>query len=237
MKSEALIFRQLFDQDTWTYTYLLGDSESKEGILIDPVLERLERDLKFIEELGIKLKYTMETHTHADHVTAATKIAEATGAIKVVGKESGAECADRFLQDGDTLDFGRFQVKALSTPGHTSGCTSYVVDGKVFTGDALFIRGSGRTDFQGGSSDKLFDSVTQKLFALPDYMKVYPGHDYKGATVSTIGEEKAFNPRLKIGTTREQFVETMKNLKLDDPKRIHEAVPANLACGNVTNAQ
>lgn len=225
------IFRQLFDEATWTYTYLIADPDSLEGILIDPVDEKAERDLSLIKELGIKLKYTMETHTHADHITGASLISQQTGAKKVVGKRSGAECADVFVDDGDILEFGRYKVKALSTPGHTDGCTSYVVEDKAFTGDALFVRGTGRTDFQQGSAEVLYDSIYNKLFSLPEDTFVYPGHDYKGATVSTIREEKLFNPRVKVGITKQQFAETMKNLKLANPKKIHEAVPANLKCG------
>lgn len=226
-------FRQFFDRGTWTYTYLLADPESKEGILIDPVLEQVGRDLQFIQELDVRLKYTLETHTHADHITGATKIAQATGAKKVVGKHSGAECADLFMDDGDTLQFGGFQVQALSTPGHTDSCTSYLVGDKVFTGDALFIRGTGRTDFQQGSADRLYDSIYQKIFTLPEHTQIYPAHDYRGAAVSTVAEEKSYNPRVKLGTTKEQFVEIMNNLKLSQPERIHEAVPANLRCGDI----
>jgi sulfur dioxygenase len=232
-KMKRLIFRQLFDQETWTYTYLLADAKTKEGIIIDPVFEKFERDLRVIRELGIKLKYTLETHTHADHITGASKIKEATGAETVNGLNAGAECSDIKLDDGDTLNFGMYELKALSTPGHTDGCMSYYVAGMVFTGDALFIRGTGRTDFQQGSPEKLYESINEKIYALPDDTLIYPGHDYKGETVSSIKEEKLFNPRIALGTKLEDFVATMNNLNLANPKKIHEAVPANLKCGKV----
>jgi len=228
-----MIFRQLFDQDTWTYTYILADEETREGIIIDPVLEQVDRDLRFILELGIRLKYTIETHTHADHITSAAKIAQASGAQTVVGIRAGVECADIYLDEGDSLWFGRHEVKALATPGHTDGCTSYLVGDQVFTGDALFIRGTGRTDFQQGSPERLYDSIIQKIFTLAPNTKIYPGHDYRGATVSTVEEEMKFNPRIKTGVTKEKFVEIMRELKLADPKKIHEAVPANRKCGRV----
>ena len=230
---ESLIFRQLFDQESWTYTYLLADAESKEAILIDPVFEKAHRDIQLIQELGLQLKYSIETHTHADHITGATKVSKATGAKKVAGKYSGAECADIHVDDGDTLEFGRFTLKCIATPGHTDGCMSYYVDNKLFTGDALFVRGNGRTDFQQGSPETLFESITQKIYTLPEGTKVYPGHDYKGHSVTTVEEEKKYNPRINEKVTKEQFVETMNSLNLPDPKKIHEAVPANLVCGNL----
>ena len=230
----SLILRQLFDQESSTYTYLLADSKSKEAILIDPVLEKVDRDLRLISELGLKLKYTIETHTHADHITGATRISQSTGAKKVAGKFSGSECADIYLDDLDQLQFGEHKLKALATPGHTDGCTSYYVEGMVFTGDALLIRSNGRTDFQQGSSERLFESVKSKLYSLPDETLLYPGHDYKGETVSTIGEEKLYNTRIKASTPKEVFIKTMSELNLAQPKKIHEAVPANLKCGQVS---
>ena len=230
---ETMIFRQLFDQDSWTFTYLLADTESKEAILIDPVYERASRDIQLIEELGCKLKYTIETHTHADHITAATKISRATGAKKVAGKKSGADCADILIDDGDSLEFGRFRVKCLATPGHTDGCMSYLVEDMIFTGDALFVRGNGRTDFQQGSPETLYDSITKKIYTLPETTKVFPAHDYKGHSMSTVKEEKMYNPRIHAQVSKEEFVKTMNSLDLPDPKKIHEAVPANLICGNV----
>lgn len=232
--NKNIIFKQLFDKDSSTYTYLLADTISKEGILIDPVREQYERDMELINELGIKLKYTLETHAHADHITAADQIRKETGAKAVAGKESGVDCADILVGEADTLEFGGLTIKVIATPGHTKGCISYFINGLVFTGDTLFIRGTGRTDFQGGSARDLFNSVTKRLFSLPDETVVYPGHDYKGRTASTIAEEKKFNPRLKSGITEDEFVELMNNLDLPYPKKIHEAVPANLKCGKET---
>jgi sulfur dioxygenase len=235
MTEQKLLFRQLFDHESSTYTYVLADIISRDAIIIDPVLEQLERDLKLINELSITLKYTLETHTHADHITAASKIAEATGAKKVTGINSGAECADIKLADGDMLTFGSVELKALATPGHTHGCMTYLVGDKAFTGDALFIRGCGRTDFQEGSAIRLFDSVREKLFSLPDSTKVYPAHDYKGHSSSTIGEEKIYNPRLKLSISKPEFIAIMNSLNLPEPKKIHEAVVANLNCGQIAS--
>ncbi len=227
----SLTMRQLFDQDTWTHTYLLYDSENGEGIIIDPVKEKSARDLGLLKELKVDLKYVLETHVHADHITGASDLREKTGAKVIYGDKAGVPCADGTLADGEELKFGKFAVKALSTPGHTDGCTSYLVENMVFTGDALFIRGTGRTDFQQGSSEALYESINSKLFVLPDNTLVYPGHDYKGMWVSTIGEEKKHNPRVGAGKTLHEFVEIMDNLNLANPKKLDIAVPANLKCG------
>jgi glyoxylase-like metal-dependent hydrolase (beta-lactamase superfamily II) len=229
----GLKLRQLFDQETWTHTYLLWDDNSKEGIIIDPVKEKVERDLKLIKELEVNLKHVLETHVHADHITGAHDLRENTGAKVYYGEKAAVECADGGLSDGEELSFGAFKVKALSTPGHTDGCTSFLVENMVFTGDTLFIRGTGRTDFQQGSSEALYKSVNEKLFSLPDETIVYPGHDYKGMWFSTIAEEKRFNPRLGSGKSLAEFVEIMDNLNLAHPKKIDIAVPANLKCGKV----
>lgn len=227
----GLIFYQLFDAESSTYTYLLADAATRQAVLIDPVLEKIERDLQLINELGVSLKFVLDTHVHADHITASGQIRSRTGCLSAVGAGTEVRCADRLLNEADVLEFGVHKLRVLSTPGHTAGCCSYVVGDLVFTGDALLIRGTGRTDFQEGSASQLYHSVTHKLFALPDETLVYPGHDYKGQTHSTIGLEKKFNPRLGGGRTREQFVQTMSELKLADPKRMHEAVPANKECG------
>jgi len=226
-----MIFRQLFDKETSTYTYLLADEKTREALIIDSVLENAERDLKLIKELGLKLIYTVETHVHADHITAAAKLSEETGAKRVVPFGSGVKCADVFICDAEVLNFGAYELFAIHTPGHTANCTSYKIANMLFTGDSLFIRGNGRTDFQSGSAAALYKSINQKLYSFADETLVYPGHDYKGMTVSTIGEEKIFNPRIKLGITEEEFIKTMDSLNLPNPKLIQEAVPANLACG------
>jgi glyoxylase-like metal-dependent hydrolase (beta-lactamase superfamily II) len=233
-----MLFRQLYDAETSTYTYLLADEGSRQAVLIDPVAEQVERDLRLVAELGLELEYTLETHVHADHVTGASQIRERLGTRSVVAAEGGASCGDVHVHDGDRVRFGRHQLEVRTTPGHTAGCLSFVLDGTspqpmAFTGDALLIRGCGRTDFQQGDPHALYRSVHDKLFSLPPHTLVYPGHDYKGLTVSTVGEELAHNPRLGGGKTEEEFVAIMKSLRLGLPKKIDVAVPANLNCGVV----
>lgn len=224
-----MILRQLFDHETYTYTYLLADVASREAVIIDPVKEQLSRDLTLIDELGLTLRYALDTHVHADHVTSAGDLRKITGCESGVGSGGDVDCADHALHDGDIIRFGEHALRVITTPGHTDSCLSFHVDNIVFTGDSLFIRGNGRTDFQQGNAGKLYDSISKKLFTLPDETIVYPGHDYRGNTTSTIGEEKQFNPRMK--QPREYFIQTMSELELPDPKKIMEAVPANLACG------
>lgn len=227
----TVILRQLFDYTTWTYTYVVFDGHSGEGILIDGVKEQIDRDRSIISELGVELKYILDTHVHADHITSSGLLRQESNAKVVLGQGTEVECADILLKDGESIQFGAYSVKAIATPGHTSGCTSYYVEGMVFTGDALLIRGCGRTDFQQGNPEKLYESITQKLFTLPDETLVYPAHDYKGRMVSSIGEEKRYNPRAGQGKSKGEFVEIMNNLNLAKPKKIEEAVPANLTCG------
>jgi len=234
MKKEDLFFRQLFDSKSFTYTYLIADPSTGEAALIDTVKEQLDRDLNLIRELSLKLQYVLDTHVHADHITGAGDLRKATGAETIQWTKSGVECADILIKDQEEVSLGRFKIKALATPGHTDGCLSYLVAGRVFTGDALFIRGCGRTDFQHGSPEQLYDSITQKLFTLPPETLVYPGHDYHGMTVSTISEEKLHNPRIGGGKTKEEFVQIMKSLHLDLPKQIQVALPANLSCGTIS---
>jgi sulfur dioxygenase len=231
-----MLFRQLFDQDTWTYTYLLADPDTKEAILIDPVLEQVERDFRLLNELGLTLKYCLETHIHADHITGTGKLRELTGCQGIVPENAKATCADRYIKHGEVLKVGALEIEAIETHGHTDSHMSYLVNGThVFTGDALFIRGCGRTDFQSGDAGTLYDHVTQRLFTLPDQTLVYPAHDYRGHTVSTIAEEKRLNPRF-VGKDRASFIEFMNNLNLPNPKKIMEAVPANEMCGRVAVA-
>lgn len=229
--SENLIFRQLFDYETWTYTYLLACASSREAVLIDTVKEQHTRDSALLRELGLTLKYALETHIHADHVTGAGLLRKETGAKIALSSVAGVKCADIQLEDGQELSFGNFRLRAIATPGHTSTCMSFYCEGRVFTGDVLFIRDAGRTDFQQGSPEKMFDSVTRKLFALPEGTLVYPGHDYKGQMTSTIAEEKTHNSKFGGGKTLAQFKELMAAMKLGLPKRIHIAVPANMECG------
>ena len=227
-----MLFRQLFDSESNTYTYLLADLEQEKAILVDPVIEQLERDLKLLKELDLTLVYCLETHIHADHITGTGKLREITGCLGIVPENAEANCADRQIKDGETLELGNIVIKAIATPGHTDSHMAYLIDRDiVLTGDALFIRGCGRTDFQNGNPGQLYDSVTQKLFTLSDRTLVYPAHDYRGHTVSTIGEEKQWNPRF-VGKDRQSFIQFMNNLNLPDPKKMMEAVPANQQCGN-----
>jgi glyoxylase-like metal-dependent hydrolase (beta-lactamase superfamily II) len=232
-----MIFRQLFDRESCTYTYLLADPATNEAALVDTVREHVGRDLDLVTQMGLKLAAVCETHVHADHVTGAGEIRKRTGATCYVPRLGGAPCADIPLGDGDVVRVGGIELRVLATPGHTAGCVSYLVSeaggapDRVLTGDALMVRGCGRTDFQEGDAGLLWDSVHAKLFALPDATLVYPAHDYKGMTVSTIGEEKRFNPRLGGARTRADFVALMASLDLPPPAKIAEALPANRACG------
>lgn len=228
-----MIFHQLFEAETSTYTYLLADSETKEAVLIDTVIEMVDRDLKLLSELGLTLKYVLDTHLHADHITASGELRKRTGAKTAIGKEAGIPCIDIELTDGSELKLGKKTIKVLATPGHTNTCMSFYIDGMLFTGDSLLIHGCGRTDFQQGSSLKMYESITNKIFTLPDSTKIYPGHDYKGYTYSTVELEKKFNPRLGNNTSLADFQKIMSELKLAPPKKIDIAVPANTKCGQM----
>jgi len=230
---KQFLFHQLFESESSTYTYILADKETLESVIIDPVLETVNRDLQLIKELGLKLKYILETHVHADHITGAAKIADATGAKIALSAAAQAEGAQLALNDGATLQFGSHTIKAITTPGHTNSCMCYLVGDRVFTGDTLMIRANGRTDFQQGSAETLYKNVHSKLFTLPDETLVYPAHDYKGFTSSSIGAEKKFNHRLNLNISLEEFVKIMSELKLAQPKKIDIAVPANLHCGRI----
>jgi glyoxylase-like metal-dependent hydrolase (beta-lactamase superfamily II)/rhodanese-related sulfurtransferase len=228
-----MIFRQLFDPLSSTYTYLLADSASREAVLIDPVFEQAQRDAALIGELAVALVLTLETHVHADHVTGAWLHRRRLGSKIGLSGNSGAEGADRYVADGERVCFGRRHLQARATPGHTSGCTTYVLDDEsmAFTGDALLIRGCGRTDFQQGDARTLFRSVRERIFTLPDTCLVYPAHDYRGLMCSSIGEEKRYNPRLGESASEADFIGYMNNLGLPHPKQMDSAVPANLRCG------
>ena len=228
-----LTFRQLFDPHSSTYTYLLADPASRDALIIDPVFEQVRRDIALLKELGLRLRWTLETHVHADHVTSSWLLRESLGSRIAISRMSAAEGADRHLEHGDRLAFGARNIEARATPGHTDGCVSYVLDDQTmaFSGDALLIRGCGRTDFQHGSADTLYRSVHENLFSLPDGCLIYPGHDYRGLTVTSVGEEKLYNPRLGGPVLREDFIGYMSNLGLAHPKLMDVAVPANLRCG------
>jgi glyoxylase-like metal-dependent hydrolase (beta-lactamase superfamily II) len=225
--------RQLFDYSTWTYTYLIWDEATKEAAVIDCVLESVERDTQHIKELGLNVKYLLETHIHADHITGAGPMRKKTKAKIVVHKKSGSECADILAVEGDIFKLGEQEIKVLHTPGHTNNDITYLIEGAAFTGDTLLVRDCGRTDFQQGSNEDLFHSLTQKLFSLPEETMVFPAHDYKGFSQSTIGEEKQFNKRIGSGKSFQDFATIMDDLNLPNPKRIHIAVPGNMQCGNV----
>ena len=226
-----LIFRQLFERETCTYTYLLADRDTNEAILIDPVLETVARDLAIVNDLGLTLLYGVNTHCHADHVTGTGELKQKVPTMQSVIAEASGARADIHVSHGDKIQFGNRYVEVRSTPGHTNGCVTYVLDDRTmcFTGDALFVRGCGRTDFQQGSSEGLYNSVHTQIFTLAPDCLVYPGHDYKGRTVSTVGEEKTLNPRLTKDL--QGFIEIMDNLNLDYPKKIDVSLPLNLMCG------
>jgi len=226
-----LIFRQLFDPQSSTYTYLLGDNGA--AVLIDPVFEQVRRDAALIGELGLKLTATLETHVHADHVTGAWLLKRRLGSRVMVAKASGAEGADRYLVADDVVAFGGRRLLVRATPGHTNGCVTYVLDDSsmAFTGDCLLIRGSGRTDFQEGDAGAMFRSVREQIFALPDSCLLYPAHDYRGLTATSVAEERRYNPRLGGDIGIGDFTGYMKNLRLAHPKLLDVAVPANLRCG------
>ena len=228
-----LIFRQLFDAPSSTYTYLLADRASGHAVLIDPVYEQARRDAALIGELGLTLAWTLETHIHADHVTGAWLLRERLGSRIALARAGGAEGADRLLEEGERIDFGARWLSVRATPGHTDGCLTYVLDdeSRAFSGDALLIRGCGRTDFQQGSSRTLYASVRQQLFTLPATCLVYPAHDYNGLTVTSIEEERRYNPRLGGEVSEGDFAGHMQNLNLPHPKKLDIAVPANLRCG------
>jgi sulfur dioxygenase len=235
-----MIFRQLFEPQSSAYTYLIACDETREAALIDPVLETVERDLDLVRELGLTLKYTLETHIHADHVTGAARLREVTGSKIAVPEKSGANRVDLPIREGEPIAVGRLRLEPLYVPGHTDDHHAYLVrsaDGtRVFTGDALMIDGCGRTDFQNGDAATLYRSVHDKFFALSDDTLVYPGHDYQQRRVSSIGQEKARNARLGEGKTIEEFVVLMDGLNLPRPKRMDIAVPANRECGEVRSA-
>lgn len=226
-----VLLRQMFEPKSCTYTYLLGDPESREALLIDPVLETAQRDAQLVKELGLKLLYAVNTHCHADHITGSGALRSLLpGCQSVISRLSGAQ-ADVHIEEGDSIRFGNFALETRASPGHTPGCVTFVLDDQsmAFTGDALLIRGCGRTDFQQGCARTLYHSVHEKIFTLPGNCLIYPAHDYHGLTVSTVEEERTLNPRLTL--TCEEFIKVMDNLNLPKPQQIDFAVPANMRCG------
>ena len=226
-----MLLRPLFDRSSCTYTYLLADAG--EAVLIDPVFEHAQRDAALLRELGLTLRWTLETHIHADHVTGAWLLQRWMGSQKAAGAACGSDAYDRLLGPGDAVAFGGRHLTVRPTPGHTDGCVTYVLDDETaaFTGDALLIRGAGRTDFQGGDPHRLYRSVHGQIFTLPDACRLFPGHDYAGRTVTTVGEERAHNPRLGGRRSADDFAGTMNALGLAHPGRIDVAVPGNLRAG------
>ena len=232
----SLIFKQLFERESCTYTYLIADSKTKEAAIIDAVDIMIERDTALLTELELDLKFIIETHIHADHITSACPLKKFYPEAKIVmGMEnvSAEACSDIMAGEGHILNIGKYEIIAIETPGHTLGCMSYLVENKVLTGDALFIRSTGRCDFQGGSAESLYESI-QKLYKLPDSTEVYPAHDYNGLSVSTIGEEKKFNSMVRESDDQKTFIDNVNNLDLSLPKKIKIAVPANQSCGLIS---
>lgn len=232
-----MIFKQLFEPVTSTFTYLLGCETTRQAVLVDTVDSEVAVYLKELEDQHLKLVYTLETHVHADHVTGADILRQELGSKSVVHRDAGAMCGDLLVTDGVHVTAGTLDLEVRYTPGHTNGCVSYFAGDRIFTGDALLIGGCGRTDFQGGDPGRLYDSIHQKIFSLPDDILVFPGHDYNGHTVSTVGEERKNNKRLGNNRSREDFIKLMNELKLAYPKYIDVALPANQACGKIPLSQ
>jgi sulfur dioxygenase len=232
-----MIFKQYFEPETSTFTYLLACEITKQAVLIDTVESEVPKYLKDLEAKNLKLVYTLETHVHADHVTGADTLRQKLGSKSVVHRDAGAMCGDLLVTDGVHIIVGTIDLEVRYTPGHTNGCISFFVGDRIFTGDSLLIGGCGRTDFQSGDSGQLYDSINAKIFSLPDDVIVYPGHDYNGNTQSTVGEERQHNKRLGGNKSREEFIKIMSELKLAYPKYIDIALPANQACGRVIPGQ
>lgn len=231
-----MLFRQLFDHSSSTYTYLVASGPGREALIIDPVKEHTAAYVGLVNQLDLKLVRAIDTHTHADHVTALGDLREQTGCITIMGEYTRAECVSEHVKDKEIINVDGIRLQAIYTPGHTDESFTFHLQepGReaIFTGDVLLIRGSGRTDFQGGDPHKSYDSIVNKLFTLPDQTLIYPAHDYKGMTCSSVAEEKQYNPRL-AGKTETEYVDIMEALDLPNPKMMDVAVPANLACGQV----
>ena len=230
-----MIFRQLFESDSSTFTYLIADSDTGEAILIDPVLETVERDVQLLKDLGLRLTATIETHVHADHLTGARQLKELTSCKTAYPAMVQSSCIDIGIKEGEVFRVGGIEINPLFTPGHTDHHHSYLIDTPVqkmvFTGDALLIEACGRTDFQSGDAEVLYNSIHNKIFSLPDETLIYPGHDYEGRFITTVAQEKSRNPRLGGGKSKEEFIQIMDDLDLPYPRKIDFAVPGNLICG------
>jgi glyoxylase-like metal-dependent hydrolase (beta-lactamase superfamily II) len=229
-----MIFKQFFEKNSSTYTYLLACEQSREAVIIDPVASEIELYLDELKAQNLRLLYTIDTHVHADHITAASLLRDQCSSKSVINRNSDVACGDILITDRTVIRIGSIAIEALYTPGHTNACTSYLVDHFVFTGDTLLIDGCGRTDFQGGDAGTLYDSIHQQLFTLPDETLVYPAHDYKGRLFSTIGQERLHNARLGENRSKDSFTQLMNNLALPYPTQINKALPANKACGSQT---
>ena len=227
-----MLFRQLFDTKSSTYTYLIASAKGREALIIDPVEENVNEYVNHLKELDLKLVKVIDTHIHADHVTGASKLKNNTNCSTVMGENSPAETVDIRIKDEETIEIDQLKIKALYTPGHTSDSYSFLMNNYLFSGDTLLINGTGRTDFQNGSSKDAYNSLFKKLLKLPEETILYPGHDYNGKKSSTIGNEKKFNPRLQVDSV-DQYIEIMSNLKLSKPKMIDTNVSRNLMLGSV----
>jgi glyoxylase-like metal-dependent hydrolase (beta-lactamase superfamily II) len=225
-----MIFRQLFDPVSSTYTYLLAQRSGGEALLIDPVRDNVAQYLEVIDELDLQLVMAIDTHVHADHITGLGLLRDSTGCATALGEQTKAECISIRIREDDILKADGLKLRAIYTPGHTDDSYSFVMDDRVFTGDTLLIRGTGRTDFQNGDPAAQYDSLFNKLLRLPEQTQVYPAHDYNGQTVSSIGEEKRLNPRLQV-KSKQAYVDLMNDMDMDPPRLIDVAVPANLSCG------
>ncbi len=222
-----MIFKQLFDDSSSTYTYIIASDKGREALIIDPVIEKTEEYLKVLKELDLKLVKVIDTHIHADHVTGISELSKRTKCTKIMGEHSKSEVIDLRIKEDDKIEIDKIQLKAIYTPGHTDCSYSFLMNDRVFTGDTLLINGTGRTDFQNGSAKTQYNSLFNKLLKLPEKTIVYPAHDYNGKKFSTIKDEKNNNPRLQVGSV-DEYIEIMNNLNLDNPKMMDVAVPANL---------
>lgn len=230
-----MIFRQLFDHDSCTYTYLIAQRKSGEAILVDPVITHVPQYLQLLDELGVSLIIAIDTHIHADHVTGLGVLRDETLCAVVMGEHTKADCVNYKVREGEQLKVGDISMDVVYTPGHTDDSYSFILGNRVLTGDTLLIRGTGRTDFQNGDPASQYDSLFNKLLKLPDDTLIYPAHDYNGMTVSTIGEERRYNPRLQVAS-KQEYVDMMNGLVLEDPKLMDVAIPSNLECGLLTTS-